>query len=74
MSPEVALRFVCAPQRHCNENLKQIFPEMKLRGFVHNFQIQVSVSDLYFPMIGPPFLLQKIGEPIVEIHKLLTKT
>jgi hypothetical protein len=74
MSPEVALRFVCAPQRHCNENLKQIFPEMKLRGLVPNFHIHVFVSDLYISTIGPPFLLQKIEGPIVEIHKLLTKT
>jgi hypothetical protein len=35
------------------ENPKQIFPEMKLRGFVPNSCIYVSVSDLYFPTIGP---------------------
>jgi hypothetical protein len=26
---------------HCTENSKQIFPEMKLRGFVPNFYIHV---------------------------------
>jgi hypothetical protein len=42
---------------HCTENSKQIFPEMKLSGLVPNFCIHVSVSDLYFPTIGPPILL-----------------
>jgi hypothetical protein len=36
---------------HCTENLKQIFPEMKLRGLIRNFYINVSGSDLYIPMI-----------------------
>jgi hypothetical protein len=31
-------------QRHCTENSKQIFPEIKLRGLVPNFHIHVSVS------------------------------
>ncbi len=35
-----------------NRNSEQIFPEMKLRGFVPIFHIRVSVSDLYIPMIG----------------------
>jgi hypothetical protein len=30
---------------HCTENLKQIFPKMKLRGLVPNFNIPISVSD-----------------------------
>jgi hypothetical protein len=47
---------------------------MKLRGLVPNFHIHVVVSDLHIPTIGPPFLLQKIGGPIVGIHKLLKKT
>jgi hypothetical protein len=33
-------------QRHCSENWKQIFPEMKLSGLVPNVHILVSVSDL----------------------------
>ncbi len=34
------------------QNLKHIFPEMKLRGLVPNFYILVSGSDLYIPTIG----------------------
>ncbi len=34
-------------QMYCTENLKQIFPEMKLLGLGLNFYIHVSVSDLY---------------------------
>ena len=46
---------------HCTENLKHLFPEMKLRGLViskqnynvlsPNFHIHVSVGDLYIPTI-----------------------
>ncbi len=61
-------------QRHCTENSKQIFPEMKLRGPVPNFHIHVSVSDLYIPTIGPSILLQKIGGLIVGVYKLFTDT
>jgi hypothetical protein len=32
-----------------------IFPEKELRGLSPNFHIHVSVSDLYFPRIGPLF-------------------
>jgi hypothetical protein len=46
-------------QRTNTENLKQIFPEKKLRGHSPNFHIHVSVSDLYIPMIDLPILLQK---------------
>jgi hypothetical protein len=42
---------------------------MKLRGFNPNFRINVSVSDLYIPTVGPPILLQQyIGGPIVGIQ------
>jgi hypothetical protein len=41
-------------QRHCTQNLKQIFLEMKLCGLVPNFHIYASVSDLYIPTIGVP--------------------
>ncbi len=59
---------------HCTENLKQIFPETKLRGLVPNFYIDVSVSNLYISTIGPPILLQQntVGGPI--IYKSLTNT
>ncbi len=54
----IAITSTCAPtvarQRHCLENSKQIFPEIKLRGLVPSFHIHVSVSDLYIPTIGPP--------------------
>jgi hypothetical protein len=38
---------------HCTENLKHIFPEMKLCGLIPNVYIHVLVSDLYIPLIGP---------------------
>jgi hypothetical protein len=37
---------------HCTENLKHIFPEMKLHGLVPNFYLDISGSNLYIPMIG----------------------
>ncbi len=40
------------PAVQCTENLKQIFPEMKLCDFVPDFYIHVSGSDLYIPNIG----------------------
>jgi hypothetical protein len=48
-----------AVHRHRTENLKQIFPEMKLWGLVPNSYIHVSVSDLYIPIIGMPILMQQ---------------
>jgi hypothetical protein len=36
-----------------------VFPETKLQCPVPNFQIHVSVSDLYSPNISPPTLLQQ---------------
>ena len=49
--------FLNRTARHCNENSRRIFPEMKLRGLVSSSYIHVSHSDLYIPMIGPPILL-----------------
>jgi hypothetical protein len=40
------------------ENLKQIFPEKEYRGLSPNFHIHVSVSELYIPTTGLPFLLE----------------
>jgi hypothetical protein len=37
---------------HWTENLKQIFPEMKLRSLVTKICIPVYVSDLYIATIG----------------------
>jgi hypothetical protein len=37
---------------HCIENQVYVFPEMKLRGLVHNSYIHLSVRDLHFHRIG----------------------
>ncbi len=50
---------VPALQRQYTENLKQIFPEMKLHGLSPYSYIYVSVSDLYIPRINLPILLQE---------------
>jgi hypothetical protein len=34
---------------HCNKNPIHVFPKKELRGLSPNFQIHVSVSDLYIP-------------------------
>ncbi len=44
---------------HCNENPIYVFPEKELRGLNPNFHIQVSVSDLYIPRIGPHIFMQQ---------------
>jgi hypothetical protein len=62
----------CSLQRTNTENWKQIFPEKELRGHSPNFQIHVSVSDLYISTIDPPFLQQEICGPILGIYKSLT--
>jgi hypothetical protein len=45
--------------KHCTENSKQIFPEMKLCGLFRNSYIHVSVTDLYNPRWVRLFLLQQ---------------
>ena len=45
-------------QRLSTKNLKNIFPEKKLRGYSPNFYY-VSVSDLYILRIDRPILLQE---------------
>jgi hypothetical protein len=60
---------------HCKDkNLKQIFPEKEYRGLSPNFHIHVSVSELYIPTMGLPFLLEEICGPILGIYKSLTDT
>jgi hypothetical protein len=59
-------------QRQNAENLKQIFPEKEYRGLSPNFHIHVSVSELYFPTMGLPFLLEEICGQILGIYKSLT--
>ncbi len=64
-----------ALQRHNTENSVQIFPEKEFRGISPNFNIHVSVSDLYIPRIGLPIQLQefrKKGGPILGIYKSVT--
>ncbi len=64
-------------QRQNAENLKQIFPEKEYWGLSPNFHIHVSVSELHFPTMGLPFLLEEICGPIlvtVGIYKSLTDT
>ncbi len=61
-------------QRQNAENLKQIFPEKEYRGLSPNFHIHVSVSEVYIPTTGLPFLLEEICGPILGIYKSLTDT
>ncbi len=63
-----------ALQRRNVENLKQIFPGKEYRGLSPNCHIHVSVSELYIPRLGLPFLLEKICGPILGIYKSLTDT
>jgi hypothetical protein len=61
-------------QRQNAENLKKIFPEKEYRGLSPNFHNHVSVSELYIPTMGLPFLLEEICGPILGIYKSLTDT
>jgi hypothetical protein len=63
-----------ALQRQNAENLKQIFPEKEYLGLSPNFNIHVSVSELYIPSMGLPFLLEEICGPILGIYKSLADT
>ncbi len=54
--------------------MKQIFPEKEYWGLSPNFHIHVSVSELYIPTMGLPFLLEEICGPILVIYKSLTDT
>jgi hypothetical protein len=56
------------------KNLKQKFPDMKLRSLVPNFYIHVSVSDLYIPTIGPPIFLYCVCGLILGKYKSHTDT
>jgi hypothetical protein len=52
--------------------LKQIYPEKEYRGLSPNFHIHVSVSEIYIPTMGLPFLLEEICGPILGKYKFLT--
>jgi hypothetical protein len=56
-----------ALQRRNAENFKQIFPEKEYRSLRPNFHIHVSVSELYIPTMGLPFLLEEICGAILGI-------
>ena len=66
--------FFTALQRQNADNLKQIFPDKEYWGLSPNFHIHVSVSELYIPTMGLPFLLEEICGPILGIYKSLTDT
>jgi hypothetical protein len=70
----MTLSLVNTLQRKKAENLKQIFPEKEYRGLSPNFHIQVSVSELYIPTMGLPFLPEEICGPILGIYKSLIDT
>ncbi len=57
---------------HCNENPIYVFLFWEQRGLSLNFNIHVSVSDLYSPRIGLYISSSRIGRPMVEIYKSLT--
>ncbi len=46
-------------QPHCIEIWIYVIPEKELRGLSPNFNIHVSVIDLYIPPFGPPIFLQQ---------------
>jgi hypothetical protein len=53
---------------HCNKNPIYVFLFWELRGLSPNFHIQVSVSDLYIPMIGPHISCSRIGIWVLGIN------
>ena len=73
-SPACSVHSLHALQRQNAENLKQIFPEKEYRDLSPNLHIHVSVSELYIPTMGLPFLLEEICGPILGIYKSLTDT
>jgi hypothetical protein len=68
------LAFTTAGTVHCKENPIYVFLSWELRSLSTNFHIHVSVSDLYFPRIGPHISLQQNRQTILEIYKSLTDT
>jgi hypothetical protein len=46
--------------------LKQIFPEKEYWGTSPNVNIHVSVSELYIPTMGLPFLLEEKCGPEIR--------
>ncbi len=59
---------------NCNENPIYVLLFGELRGLSSNFNIHVSVIDLYIPKISPHISCSRIGISIVKIYKSLTDT
>ncbi len=59
----------CMNVLHCNKNPIFVFPGKKLCGLSHNFNICVSVRNLYIPRIDPQIFLQQNRQPILGIYK-----
>ncbi len=58
-----------------NITLQQKSPSLKRNNRASvPIHIQVSVSDLFIPRIGPHIFCIRIGRPMVWIHKFLTNT
>jgi hypothetical protein len=74
VNPATAQFLSATLQRQNTEISKQIFPEKEFRGLTPNFNIYVSVGDLYITMIGPSILLEEICRPILGLYKSLTDT
>jgi hypothetical protein len=53
---------------------KTNIPRKGISGLSPNFHIHVSVSELYIPAMGLPFLLEEKFGPILGIYKSLTDT
>ncbi len=53
---------------HCNENSIYVFLYWELRGLSLNFQIHVSLSDLYIPRIGPYIFSSRITHRHMNIE------
>ncbi len=65
-------RLVTTLQRQNAENLKQIFPEKEYRGLSPNFNIHVSMSELYILTMVLPILLEEICRLILGINRSQT--
>ncbi len=61
-------------KKKCRKLKANIPRKVEYRGLSPNFHIHVSVSELYFPTMELPFLLEEICGPILGIHKSLTDT
>ncbi len=67
--------YMCSTlQRQNTEISKQIFKEKEYQGLSPNFHFHASVSYLYIPKMGLPFLLEEICRPILGLYKSLTDT